>query len=64
VGPLQAAAPGPLQTTAPNQRVRFLQPPELDALINAAPDDTLGSVERVLYLAAALTGYARASCSG
>jgi integrase len=46
----------PKKNRSPHQRVRFLQPPELDALIDAAPDDTLGSVERVLYLAAALTG--------
>jgi integrase len=46
----------PKKNRSPHQRVRFLQPPELDALIDAAPGDTLGSVERVLYLAAALTG--------
>lgn len=46
----------PKKNRSPHQRVRFLQPPELDALIEAAPDDPLGSVERVLYLAAALTG--------
>ncbi len=46
----------PKKNRSPHQRVRFLQPSELDALIDAAPDDMLGSVERVLYLAAALTG--------
>jgi integrase len=39
-----------------NQRVRFLQPHELDALLGAVPNDSLGEVQRVLYLAAALTG--------
>ncbi len=46
----------PKKNRSPHQRIRFLQPPELDALIDAAQDDTLGAVERVLYLAAALTG--------
>ncbi len=32
------------------------QPRELDELIDAVPDDSLGAVERPLYLAAALTG--------
>jgi integrase len=36
--------------------VRFLQPNELDRLIDATLDDNLGGVERALYLAAALTG--------
>jgi integrase len=36
--------------------IRFLDQAELDALIAAVPDDPLGRVERVLYLAAAMTG--------
>lgn len=36
--------------------MRFLQPSELDKLIDATPQDSLGGVERALYLAAALTG--------
>jgi integrase len=46
----------PKKNRSPHQRVRFLQPNELDKLIDAAPEDTLGGVERALYLAAALTG--------
>lgn len=46
----------PKKNRSPHQRVRFLQPAELDALIDAVPDDILGAVERTLYLAAALTG--------
>jgi integrase len=36
--------------------VRFLDQSELDALLVAVPDDDLGRVERVMYLAAAMTG--------
>ena len=36
--------------------IRFLDQGELDALITAVPDDALGRVERVMYLAAAMTG--------
>jgi integrase len=36
--------------------IRFLDQAELDALLAAVPDDDLGSVERVVYLAAAMTG--------
>ncbi len=36
--------------------VRFLDQLELDALLAAVPGDDLGHVERVMYLAAALTG--------
>jgi integrase len=36
--------------------VRFLDQPELDALLDAVPGDDLGRVERVMYLAAAMTG--------
>jgi integrase len=46
----------PKKNRSPHQRVRFLQPAELDELIDAVPEDTLGAVERTLYLAAALTG--------
>jgi integrase len=46
----------PKKNRSPHQRVRFLQPSELDQLIEAIPEDTLGSVERTLYLTAALTG--------
>ena len=46
----------PKRSRSPHTRVRFLQPHELDAVIRAVPDDTLGSVEGPLYLTAALTG--------
>jgi integrase len=46
----------PKRNRSPHTRVRFLQPHELDAVIRAVPDDTLGSVEGPLYLTAALTG--------
>jgi integrase len=46
----------PKQARSPHRRIRFLQPHELDGLIEAVPDDPLGAVERPLYLAAALTG--------
>jgi integrase len=46
----------PKKNRSPHQRVRFLQPAELDKLIDAVQEDTLGGVERALYLAAALTG--------
>jgi integrase len=46
----------PKKNRSPHQRVRFLQSVELDALIDTVPEDTLGAVERTLYLAAALTG--------
>jgi integrase len=36
--------------------IRFLRPDELEALLRAAPDDTLGGLERTLYLTAAMTG--------
>jgi integrase len=39
--------------------IRFLNQQELEALLDAVPDDLLGSVERVLYLAAAMTGLRR-----
>lgn len=36
--------------------VRFLSMDEIEALLRAVPDDDLGGVERVMYLAAATTG--------
>jgi integrase len=39
--------------------IRFLNQDELESLLGATPDDLLGSVERVLYLAAAMTGLRR-----
>src|SRR5690606_34169530 len=36
--------------------VHFLDQTEVDALVAAVPDDDLGRVERVMYLAAAMTG--------
>ncbi len=46
----------PKKSHSPHRRIRFLQPRELDKLIQAAPDDPLGAGERPLYLATALTG--------
>jgi len=39
--------------------IRFLNQQELEALLDATPDDLLGGVERVLYLAAAMSGMRR-----
>ena len=36
--------------------IRYLDPAELAALLRAVPDDTLGAMERTLYLTAAMTG--------
>jgi integrase len=36
--------------------VRFLVTEEVEALLRAVPDDSLGRVERVMYLTAAMTG--------
>ena len=36
--------------------IRFLDDAELEALLRATPDDELGSLDRVLYLTAAMTG--------
>jgi integrase len=44
------------RTSAGDPDIRFLDQAELDALIRAVPDDTLGRLERVLYLTAAMTG--------
>lgn len=38
------------------RRIQFLTREELDAVVRAVPDDVLGSVERPLYLMAAMTG--------
>lgn len=38
------------------RRIRFLQPVEVEALLRAVPDDTLGVVELPLYLCAVMTG--------
>jgi integrase len=38
----------PKKAHAPDRRIRFLQPRELDKLIEAAPDDPLGAVEHRL----------------
>jgi integrase len=46
----------PKKNRSQRRRVRFLQPTELDRLIAAVPEDTLGAVERPLYIEAALTG--------
>jgi integrase len=39
-----------------SRRIRFLQPPEVEALLRAIPDDYLGGVERPFYLCAVMTG--------
>lgn len=44
--------------------VRFLDQVELDALLRAVPEDHLGRVERVLYMAAAMTGMRQGECLG
>jgi integrase len=41
---------------APCNEIRFLDLEELEALLRAVPDDTLGSIEGTLYLTAAMTG--------
>ena len=46
----------PRGSRAKSQRLRFVQPEELDAVIRATPDDKLGAVERPLYLCGAMTG--------
>lgn len=42
--------------------VRYLTIEELEALLRAVPADTLGRMERVLYLTAAMTGVRRGEC--
>ena len=44
------------RTHSPDPDIRYLEMSEVEALLRAAPDDTLGPTERVLYLAAAVTG--------
>ena len=51
-----AAVDRPRSSAARQRRIRFLQPDELDALLRAVPDDTLGAAEGPLYLTAAMTG--------
>ena len=43
----------------PRPDIRFLSDDELDALLAAVPQDPLGGTERVLYLAAVMTGMRR-----
>ena len=40
----------------PDTDTRFLTQPEVEALLRKVPDDVLGPTERVLYLAATMTG--------
>jgi integrase len=51
-----AAVDRPRQRKA-DQDIRYLTPAELELVIRAVPDDLLGPTDRVLYLAAAVTGY-------
>ena len=44
--------------------IRFLSIEELEALLRAVPDDSLGRVERVLYLMAAMTGLRQGEARG
>jgi integrase len=46
----------------PDADVRYLSVEELEALLRAVPGDTLGRMERVLYLTAAMTGMRRGEC--
>ena len=46
----------PRGSRAKSLRLQFLQPEELDAVMRAVPDDKLGTVEKPLYLCAAMTG--------
>jgi integrase len=39
-----------------SDEIRFLDDAELEALLRAVPDDTLGPTERAVYMAAAMTG--------
>ena len=39
-----------------DEDIRFLTQPEVEALLRKVPDDDLGPTERVLYLAATMTG--------
>ncbi len=51
-----AAASRPAASPADDNEIRFLTPEEVEAVIQAVPDDVLGPTERVLYLTAAMTG--------
>jgi len=44
--------------------IRYLTMEEVDAVLRAVPDDDLGRVERVLYLAAVMTGMRRGELLG
>jgi integrase len=44
--------------------IRYLTIEEVEAVLRCVPDDQLGSVERPLYLAAAMTGMLAANCLG
>jgi integrase len=44
------------QKTDGDADIRFLDPADLEALIGATPDSSLGRVDRSMYLAAAMTG--------
>jgi integrase len=46
----------------PDADVRYLTTEELEALLRAVPPDYAGGMERVLYLAAAMTGMRRGEC--
>lgn len=46
----------PTKNRSPDRRIRFLRVVELEAVIRAIPDDSLGKVESALYLTAAMTG--------
>ncbi len=52
--PVKLADKPDAATTDPD--IRFLDATEVDALLRATPDDPVGKVERVMYLAAATTG--------
>lgn len=45
------------------RRIQFLQPVEVEAVLRAVPQDTLGAVEFPLYLCAVMTGLRQVSCS-
>jgi integrase len=51
-----ASVDRPRRVASQSRRIRFLQPPELEALVRNVPEDVLGRVEGPLYLAAAMTG--------
>ena len=57
LNPVDAAERPRQQRTDPD--IRYLTIEELEAVLRAVPDDTLGPTERVLYLTAAMTGLRR-----